>query len=978
MTAPKNTGTRDIPLKFAEALTKLVNEDWESGRFIQSVTPITADLLRYWFDPSFTEIRDRNFHDGQKQAILNAIYVHEVLHSQSVPDMYSAVAEQAEVPTDGDFINVISNPKYNFPKYCVKMATGTGKTWVLNALLVWQYLNAKYASSKSTVKFTKNFLLVAPGLIVYERLLDAFRGKETNVGKRDFNTSDIKSNEELFLPEKYRQDIYSFVQNSVADKTEIGKKTTGDGLIAITNWHALSEDEEEPEAETELSGGDIEHSREIAADVLPVTPGVATGNALDVLDNKLLRGGLLEYLSSLPDICVFNDEAHHIHENKNYGIVEEVEWQKSLNTISSGKGANYIQIDFSATPYSVTGGGKNETKHFFPHIIVNFELTVAMRSGLVKTFVLDERKEWASIPNEDIDFRSVRNSAGKVMGLSSGQRLMLRAGLERLKMLEKGFTEQDPNKHPKMMVICEDTDVSPFVCDFLAKEDGLTEADIMRIDSNKKGELKEEEWLNLKQKLFTLDKQEQPKIVVSVMMLREGFDVNNICVIVPLRSNQAPILLEQVLGRGLRLMWRGREYDEVKAENRHNIYDLKVEPVNYMDTLFVVEHPAFKTFYDELGKEMVVTAKEPGKGPKPLGGMVTATLKENYKDYDMFWPHIIKDKEETLAGAEISVDKMRPFDIDLKQLKAMVPNDNQDRFVGREMQVKTQFGEYKVSSDIFTAQSYNEYLQKMLNAITTNFAKVAANGRKTEMPLMQINQTLLISAIDRYIRTKLFNQEFDPMVDGNWRVLILSKATIIQHTMTELSKAIYEMHNQLNVHEAEVEKHWFSEVDKLVGRENFALDIRKSIYTHTFFPSNKGGLEKAFLEACDVDPEVDKIIKISEHKHTFARFRYLRQDGMLGTYYPDFIVKIKDKIYIVETKGNDRANNPDTQAKEIGALDWINKINELPAAERMNAEWRYVLLAQLNFETMHDQNASIREILEMSRLTRTRAEGKLF
>jgi signal transduction histidine kinase len=144
------------------------------------------------------------------------------------------------------------------------------------------------------------------------------------------------------------------------------------------------------------------------------------------------------------------------------------------------------------------------------------------------------------------------------------------------------------------------------------------------------------------------------------------------------------------------------------------------------------------------------------------------------------------------------------------------------------MQVKTQFGEYKVSSDIFTAQSYNEYLQKMLNAITTNFAKVASNGHKTEMPLMQINQTLLISAIDRYIRTRLFNQEFDPMVDGNWRVLILSKATIIQHTMTELSKAIYEMHNQLNVHEAEVEKHWFSEVDKLVGRENYALDIRSA------------------------------------------------------------------------------------------------------------------------------------------------------
>lgn len=59
--------------------------------------------------------------------------------------------------------------------YAVKMATGTGKTWVMHALLIWQYLNASDNLNKNN--YSKNFLLVAPGLIVYNILLDAFLGK---------------------------------------------------------------------------------------------------------------------------------------------------------------------------------------------------------------------------------------------------------------------------------------------------------------------------------------------------------------------------------------------------------------------------------------------------------------------------------------------------------------------------------------------------------------------------------------------------------------------------------------------------------------------------------------------------------------------------------------------------------------------------------------------------------------------------------
>lgn len=77
-----------------------------------------------------------------------------------------------------------------------------------------------------------------------------------------------------------------------------------------------------------------------------------------------------------------------------------------------------------------------------------------------------------------------------MIGLSDGQRLMLRAGLRKLQILEEGFIKLDSKKRPKMMVICEDTNVTPFVESFL-KEEGLAEKDVLRIDSNAKGEVKE-------------------------------------------------------------------------------------------------------------------------------------------------------------------------------------------------------------------------------------------------------------------------------------------------------------------------------------------------------------------------------------------------------------------------------------------------------------------------------------------------------
>jgi len=972
MTTPLNTGTRDIPLKFAGELSALVNSEWESGDFIGKVSPVTQDLLRFWFSDPFCDARSINFHEGQRQAILNTIYAHEVLKAESVFDMYAAVNNEIIAQMD---LTYLKKDKFSHPKYCVKMATGTGKTWTLHALLIWQYLNAKLEETPSGF-YSKRFLIVAPGLIVYERLLDAYIGKEAEDGTRDFNTSDFKRFEELFIPPAYKEMLFGFIQSNVVKKEEIGRKITGDGMIAITNWHLLASVEDEEYSDI----SPLENPSTAVKELLPITPGTSAGHSLETLDNQYLSGGEIEYLAGLENMVVFNDEAHHIHETKKAGIVSEVEWQKSLNKIAEGKGRKFIQIDFSATPYDVTGSGQKRTKHFFPHIVVDFDLKTAIHQGLVKTITLDKRKEIATM---ELDFKAVREG-NTVIGLSDGQKLMLRAGLRKLKILEEQFIdltkdeEGISDKHPKMLVICEDTKVSPHVTQFLIDSEGLGEEGVVQIDSDKKGSIPAKEWDSVKQRLFNIDRHESPKVIVSVLMLREGFDVSNICVIVPLRSTQAPILLEQIIGRGLRLMWREPDYQDIKTENRIRLLHKKQEPSNYLDILSIVEHPAFIEFYDELIKEGAVgEAHElPENRESILGDIIRVGLKPNYKDYDLYWPIIVQDKEEILQVMEPSANYFSGFDwYSPDKLKGMATKE--EVFVSEEITVKTRFGDYKIAGDLFTAKSYNEFLAKLVKTITGTFVKVSRRTTK-DYPAMQINNASLIGVIDDFIRNGLFNQPFDPFEDNNWRVLMLSQTGITQHLVKELSKIIYDMQNNINVHEAVAIKKYFSEVSELRMRENYSLDITKTIYERLPYPSNKGELEKNFMVFCDSDAQVNSLLKINENYHYFAYLNYIRTDGMLSSYYPDFIIRTGLSVYLVETKALKDVNDQNVRQKELAALDWLRKINELNPDDRMDCEWSYVLLGENTFYTLREKGASVQEIMEFGKLTKQKASKTLF
>lgn len=928
------------------------------------VTPATSELLHWWFAEEACAARSLNFHPGQKQAILNTIVAHEIYAAPDLKSLYQHAAPDALLT--GTRLAEVSQSKHNHPKYCLKMATGTGKTWVLQALLIWQLLNknAALAEGVDDARFTRHFLVVAPGLIVYDRLLDAFCGKQVD-GVRDFACSDIAQCAELFVPENHREAVFSFVRGNVCDKTEIGLKATGNGMIAIANWHLLQEagEEEFDETDLETPGAALDPQAVINA-ILPVMPGKATGNSLDVLDRRFARGGVLDYLAGLPELLVFNDEAHHIHDFKREGETTEVEWQKSLTRIAESKGRRFVQVDFSATPYNDVGSGKNKRKVYFPHIIVDFDLKTAMRQGLVKSLVLDRRKELGALP---LEFKAERDEDNNPI-LSEGQRVMLRAGLQKLRKLEADFAHIDPLRHPKMLVVCEDTTVSPLVVDFFRAE-GLAEDEVMAIDSGKKAELGEKEWAPVRERLFDVDRHAAPRIIVSVLMLREGFDVNNICVIVPLRSSQAQILLEQTIGRGLRLMWRDAEFADSKRENRERIGG-GLEPNSLIDILSIVEHPAFLSFYDELMREgLAGTTSEDSDNTSSVGDMIAVGLREGFDAFDFAIPFILREAEEWLEHRTLDIGELQPFSaMSLSQLKALLGKG--DVFISQDLQSSTLFGDYRVDGAVMNVAGYNDFLSRLTRRIAQALSQPLPKTNKIAAhlanPYLQVNTAELAAWLESYIRERLFNAPFEPLPDENWRVLLLQP--VVDHITKVVALALIESEQKHLSGDSEVHYRTLSELTKWPMRESYSLAVNKCLYPRLPYPARNGGLEKAFIEWANIDSSVLTFCKISETRHNFAKLRYVKEDGLPAFYSPDFLLRTDNVVYLVETKAQGQVSSPNVQRKLKAAAAWCDRINALPAEDRSNLTWHYALLGENVFYEWKEKGALLSALCDYARI----------
>jgi len=262
-----------------------------------------------------------------------------------------------------------------------------------------------------------------------------------------------------------------------------------------------------------------------------------------------------DYLAGLPDLVLLMDESHRYRASAGVRAINELK--------------PILGLELTATPFVESAKGAMA----FKNVIYDYPLSRAMSDGFVKEPAVVTRKNF--------------NPSG--MSAEEIERLKLEDGVrlhESVKVeLETYARESDnPIVKPFLLVIARDTTHAGQLMTLIQSEgffEGRYKEKVIQVDSSKTG-AEEEEMIT---RLLKVEHTEEPtEIVIHVNMLKEGWDVTNLYTIVPLRAANARILIEQSIGRGLRLPYGKRT------------------GVIAVDRLNIIAHDKFQEIIDEAKK----------------------------------------------------------------------------------------------------------------------------------------------------------------------------------------------------------------------------------------------------------------------------------------------------------------------------------------------------------------------------------------
>ena len=388
-------------------------------------------------------------------------------------------------------------PPRNLRRLAFKMATGSGKTWVMAMAVVWFRFHRQRVPGSD---LSTNFLIVAPNVIVYQRL------------ERDFASNRIFHELPLIPPEwkgSFSQKVILRGEAAEPDPS---------GNLFLTNIHQLYESRDQEW----IPGNAVE-----ALLGRKPAPDLASSGQRSMLDR----------IKSLRNLVVLNDEAHHVHD-------EDLAWSQSLlaihDALPRGLGA---WLDFSATP-------KDQHGMYFPWTVVDYPLAQAVEDRIVKAPIIVTKEADHNQPNEDPSGVTRENVAEKYG-------YWLRAAVRRWKQHRTVYKKL--NIRPVLFIMTEKNVYADALGEYLWKTRtfGFRKSEVLVIHTDSTGEIRKTDLEKARRAARDIDKAESGiKAIVSVMMLREGWDVRNVTVVLGLRpfTAKAEILPEQVIGRGLRLM----------------------------------------------------------------------------------------------------------------------------------------------------------------------------------------------------------------------------------------------------------------------------------------------------------------------------------------------------------------------------------------------------------------------------------------
>lgn len=543
------------------------------------VTPTTARLLRHWRTHDFATIRP---FFCQIEAVETAIWLTEVAPKIKAKFDYHKYLQG---------VNAEANPELF--RIALKLATGAGKTMVMSMLIAWQTANA--VRTPGSRKYSKAFLIVAPGITIRDRLRVLLP-----------NDTDSYYQQREILPRDMMPDI---------EKAK----------IVITNYHAFQRREK----------------MEVSKGTRRVLEG-RTGSAMQTreTEGEMVRRVMGELMGE--KVIVINDEAHHCYRMKSGGGAVETEdeltgdektaaknenefarmWITGIEAVKRQMGVITV-YDLSATPFFLRGSGYREGT-LFPWVMSDFSLMDAIECGIVK---LPRVPVADNVSSEMPKLRNLWEHIGKKMPKGKGGKPfdpkqlppLLQTGLHALyghyKETFDLWKKAGVEVPPVFIVVCSNVKASKAVYDFISgweweNADGNPEPNEGRLplfrNFNEHGDrvehprtllidsqqLESGDALDasfrkvyapeierfrremvertgnadagkkisdsdlLREVMNTVGQKgklgEHIRCVVSVSMLTEGWDANTVTHILGVRAFGTQLLCEQVVGRGLR------------------------------------------------------------------------------------------------------------------------------------------------------------------------------------------------------------------------------------------------------------------------------------------------------------------------------------------------------------------------------------------------------------------------------------------
>jgi type III restriction enzyme len=827
------------------------------------ISDTSLTLLEWWFDEThiFEDEEEFKYYFCQREAIETIIYLYEVKKYRDAADLVLTYMDE-KVYGDDLFVQrkqieqntkekrildrVVPEtgltahqelPSPDHYRYAIKMATGSGKTLVMAMVVEWSFFNKKYEPYSP---LSKSFLIIAPNIIVFERLKEDFENG------RIFNKWDL-------IPNIWKHDW----QMTFILRGETRKSTT-EGTLYLTNIQQLYEKK------------NLEDYLNPVDKLLGPRPKDATGSwEVDILDR----------IKKHNDLLIINDEAHHVHDT-------DLEWYKVILNFHNNLKEKFqnklsLQLDFTATP-------KDQNGTFFPWIICDYPLAQAIEDRIIKAPLIVHQTD-KSDPKR---YAKASVAFGEWINIA----------IDRWKEHYEAYNLV--GQKPVLFIMAENTRDADDIYDFLKKKENFKGKDqLLLIHTDKNGEVTKKDLELAREAARSIDlPSNKIKAIVSVLMLREGWDVKNVSVILGLRpfTAKSNILPEQGVGRGLRLMSR-------------------IGP-DYIQILEIIGTQNFENFVRELEIEGVgvgLTRTSPS-----LGNRVSPLkIKEKYNvEIPILTPIHYREYNE-MNSSILSELKLNPLSINI-----VLPKSQTVQLV--ETVTQKVVSQKQVLIDV-GLPNINEILTHITNRVCS---EARIEGKFSE----------IYSLVKKYVQEKFYGEIVD--LENEKIRKSLSDQKNSDFIITTLAKIIGE--KSISKIKSKLTSHLLSlsELDDFWWKREY-VELEKTIFNITPCFND---FEIHFAKFLDYSKDIIKFAKLAESYTKFS-LEYLNHKGAISKYYPDFIAvqklnKDKHINWLIETKGFER---PDVVLKDKRAEEWCNDASNLTGSE-----WKYIKVKYDNYVKM--------------------------